>query len=619
MEAKQIEEIFENIDEKAEKEETQFFLAEDSKGVKIVGAIKGEEEYYFNSKYDSGEMVEFWCNQHSVTNYNTIALVFGMGNGEYIRALRKENEKMHIFVYEPSYSIAKINYDYMDAGDLLTDSRIYLSVGKENVETINKLLNQLIVYENVKYFKFFVTPNYENVFPEDYNTIKDIYMNIIISQQCNRNTTILMNSDMKKNIVGNIIDCIKGYSLYDLIEKFKEISIENIPAVIVSAGPSLDKNIKDLKLIDKNAFVIAVDTALNPLGKEKIIPDIAVTIDPKKPVSLFTNELMKHVPLVCSLLTNSDIKKVLKGMRIYQNHYTTVLDRYYSKNKKMVATLGTGGSVANDAFSLAFVLGFKTIILVGQDLAYPDNKEHAEDSFGTLQSNDITTKNRFLFDVEDIYGGKVKTETNMDKYRKWFEHEIAIHPEIIVIDATEGGAKIKGTEIMTLKEALTRECKAEKNIDFAEVIADIPTTFTKEEQINILEDLLEYDRHTAKIREYIKELRKAYEKLDEFNRRQKYTGKEFNNVLEKITVLNEWFNKEPEVEYLNIYLEESSYEVKDVITEEKENVYEDIKLVSDSGLKMVEALTGATYEMEEDMKIIRAQARECLAEMKAGV
>ncbi|MFQ9933209.1 MAG: motility associated factor glycosyltransferase family protein [Lachnospiraceae bacterium] len=608
MEAKQIEEIFENIDEKAEKEETQFFLAEDSKGVKIVGAIKAEEEYYFNSKYDSGEMVEFWCNQHSVTNYNTIALVFGMGNGEYIRALRKENEKMFIFVYEPSYSIAKINYDYMEAGDLLTDSRIYLSVGKENVETINKLLNQLIVYENVKYFKFFVTPNYENVFPEDYNTIKDIYMNIIISEQCNRNTAILMNSDMKKNIVGNIIDCIKGYSLYDLIESFKEISIENIPAVIVSAGPSLDKNIKDLKLIDKNAFVIAVDTALNPLGKEKIIPDIAVTIDPKKPVSLFTNELMKHVPLVCSLSTNSDIKKVLKGMRIYQNNYTTVLDIYYSKNKKKVAALGTGGSVANDAFSLAFVLGFKTIILVGQDLAYPDNKEHAEDSFGTLQSNDVTTKNKYLFEVEDIYGGKVKTEPNMDKYRKWFEHEIAIHQEIRVIDATEGGAKIKGTEIMTLKEALTRECKAENKIDFLRIISGIPTAFTEKEQKDILEDLSKYDTRLEKIREYIKELKKAYEKLDEFNRKQKYTGKEFNDLVRKITILNEWFNNDAEVAYLNLYVEDSNYQLKDAITEERENMYEEIKLVVDSGLKMMDALWEATYQVEKDMKIVQNEA-----------
>ncbi len=614
MEIKDLEKLFEKIDEKAEQEEIQVFLSQDSKGEKIVGAIKDNQEYYFNSRYDSQKLVELWCTQHSISNYNTIALVFGMGNGKYIQELRKRNEQMLILVYEPCYSIAKLNYDNKETELFFTDSGVHLSVGKENLEDVNTLIDQLMVYENVKYFKFFVTPNYEIIFPELYNAMKEMYFNRMLEEQFNYNTMITMNDSMKKNIVGNIIDCIKGYSLYDLIEKFKQIDIKYVPAVIVSAGPSLDKNIRDLKLIHKNAFIIAVDTALNPLAKENIVPDITITVDPKKPVHLFSNPLMKSVPMVCSLLTNSDIQKEMQGMRIYQRDCMTILDRYYSMNRKIVTTLATGGSVANSAFSLAYVLGFQTIILVGQDLAYPDNKEHAEASFGTLKSNDVTTKNKILFEVEDIYGEKVKTEPNMDKYRKWFEHEIDTYPELKVIDATEGGARIKGTEIMTLKDAIERECRIDKNIDFQSIIADIPTTFSLEEQKCILEDFMKYDEQLKKIRKYIQELKEAYEKLDELNRKQKYAEKEFHRIIDKITLLNEWFSKDPEVAYLNLYVEKNSYEVKDVIAEERENSYEEIKLVVDSGLKMMDALWKATIEVEEDMKKIIEQKDNFLLE-----
>lgn len=41
----------------------------------------------------------------------------------------------------------------------------------------------------------------------------------------------------------------------------------------------------------------------------------------------------------------------------------------------------TGGSVANNSFSLVEFLGFKNIILVGQDLAFTDNKKHASNVY----------------------------------------------------------------------------------------------------------------------------------------------------------------------------------------------------------------------------------------------
>ena len=72
---------------------------------------------------------------------------------------------------------------------------------------------------------------------------------------------------------------------------------------------------------------------------------------------------------------------------------------------------------------------------------------------------------------------KVPTRPDFDHYRIWFEDFIArwknMYPNFRVINATEGGAKIKGTEISTLKEAIEKECKIEADVSANIVIAQM--------------------------------------------------------------------------------------------------------------------------------------------------
>ena len=53
----------------------------------------------------------------------------------------------------------------------------------------------------------------------------------------------------------------------------------DIPAIVVSAGPSLNKNIVELRKAKNKAFIVAVDTAVKPLVKAGIIPDLYVVVD----------------------------------------------------------------------------------------------------------------------------------------------------------------------------------------------------------------------------------------------------------------------------------------------------------------------------------------------------
>ena len=65
--------------------------------------------------------------------------------------------------------------------------------------------------------------------------------------------------------------------------------------------------------------------------------------------------------------------------------------------------------------------------------------------------------------MEDIHGNRIPTSSQLYYYLNWFENFIRENSTTIFIDATEGGAKIKGTMIMTLEDAIIKYCNKDIN------------------------------------------------------------------------------------------------------------------------------------------------------------
>ena len=165
----------EYMDIKAAEEDIEVFVARNLENKNIVCVIKDNVEYYLNSRYSDTKLIENWSSQHDIRNYRTIALVFGMGNGEYIRTLRKKNRDMFIIVFEPSYSIAVINRDSVGIEDFNRDDKIVIAVGKEGYDIIYAVLLSSVDYEDVDYVKLFISPNYDRLFRDELSEIKSIY------------------------------------------------------------------------------------------------------------------------------------------------------------------------------------------------------------------------------------------------------------------------------------------------------------------------------------------------------------------------------------------------------------------------------------------------------------
>ncbi len=569
----------------------------------IMAINRNGRLYYLNSRYSDEEFTKNWAKQFEKDNYKMVYIIFGLSNFRCVKELIKNaGEENAILLYEPDKNIFMKSIEKIDITDIIKNDKVILCINGINDDVFGEFVAIVMNdYALMRLTKYCCMPNYDELYPEIWRdvirNIKEKYESVILS----RNTEILMASEFIRNKVTTCRDIIREYSIVQLRKEFHKIkNIENIPAIIVSAGPSLDKNINELKQAKGKAFILVVDTALKSLLKRDIVPDLIITIDSHKPPVLFMHPKFKDIPMVVCDCSNYELYLLHNGKRFYFSETDSYISYIYEKGtgEKLYPT-ETGGSVANNAFSLANILGFKKIILVGQDLAYTDRKMHTTDAYGDSDDNLMKDKKKY-FEVDDVYGNKVYTESNMNLYRKWFESQIVRYTDLNVIDATEGGAKIEGTEIMTLKEAIERECKTD--IDFEKIIDEISRPISDEKADEILQEIDNMPDDLLDEKNKLKKYKRKYEKLEELSRKGKVASKEFNKLVEDINEITEYIDNKELLKLVNVYEKNTEFEVLGNVYHTKDSVKDEIRDISNNGIKLMDSYIRGIDCLVKDLK-----------------
>lgn len=245
-----------------------------------------------------------------------------------------------------------------------------------------------------------------------------------------------------KNTIENIPYVLKGRSAWDLSKLFKDSDV-----IIVSAGPSLEQNIKTLRK-SKDNIVVAVAQALPALTEFGITPDFVVVIDPLGFDESHFGETIRGVnleglSLICAEYISVDFTKL------------PFKDIYFALSEKDGFPLAEvfeskafeysgASSVSVFATSLAFQLGAKRIALTGQDLSFKD-KQYAGSK---MKNEDSFASSEKAVELPGYFGGTVKSKFDYAFYHSQFvelsEQAIKSAPTLELYNCTEGGAFIKG-------------------------------------------------------------------------------------------------------------------------------------------------------------------------------
>lgn len=142
-------------------------------------------------------------------------------------------------------------------------------------------------------------------------TISKILKKIIIREDINNNTRNYFSERWFEIFVKNFKYTLNSTFLNDIESKF-----ENKPAIILSAGPSLEKNIEFLKTCYEEFIIISGGRTLSKLEQINVKPDILAIIDgDERSYDLVKNNLNIDVPLVFCNHTNEKIVEKHKGKK----------------------------------------------------------------------------------------------------------------------------------------------------------------------------------------------------------------------------------------------------------------------------------------------------------------
>ncbi|MGB3367253.1 MAG: 6-hydroxymethylpterin diphosphokinase MptE-like protein [Acidaminobacteraceae bacterium] len=250
-----------------------------------------------------------------------------------------------------------------------------------------------------------------------------------------------------ENILDNIKEIITSPGVNLLFDKFKKK-----PAIIVSTGPSLNKNKHLLKGIEDKALIICPDASLKILLEMGVKPHLITALE-RVPLTAelvrgFTDDQLDGVYYAATPVVPNEAYQAYNGkyLMVYRNfnHF-----KWLGVERGILDIKQSSG---NMAYKIADALGCDPIILIGQDLSYSeDGFTHAIGA--TLGDKQNVQPGEIL--VKANNGGMIKTNQIWNTFRQGYE--IDVHQSNVrTINSTEGGAFIEGTEVMPLSESLEK-------------------------------------------------------------------------------------------------------------------------------------------------------------------
>lgn len=410
-------------------------------GLNVVKIIRDDKTIYIGSKYNMQREIENFLAHLDDEKVNTI-LVFGLGSGEHIKRLLERNTFAKIYVFEPDEDIFDKVKNSQICGEIFNADDVY--VEKYDKNEFERLINSIITEVNLEYFKIMSFANYRFVFAEEYKDFLKTIKKKVVHARLSKNTKLVFSELWFDAFVRNMLNLKDAISVNALKNVY-----DGKTAVIVSAGPSLEKNVHLLKGKEDGLIIITGGRTVGTLLSYGIKPDFVCVIDPVETTyKLMEKYLYLDVPLIFYEGTNADVVEKYKGKKIFYAREAFV-KRFLRRD---IDTLLSGGSVAITCLGLAIYLGCKNIIFIGQDLAFTDDKLHASNAILEFEKNKVE-KETIL--VKGIDGNPVRTDYSLNTFREIIESIIQVYSERNYINATEGGAHIEGTKVMELEEAIS--------------------------------------------------------------------------------------------------------------------------------------------------------------------
>lgn len=407
-----------------------------TRNIDIVAAKSGNptllvDGVLLHSKYDPiKEAKTFLDANNHIYNGEKNVVIYGLGLGYHLdELLNRVSSECSIYVFDVDEDVIQIGTNLGLTQKILNDHRVKAYLGYSNY-VLKEFGDALKKVEDILLYK----PSLR-VLPEYYKDFKNAMNNYSLGKIGIER----FGSQLEENSLLN-----SRVESQEICEFINDYSVINQPVVLISAGPSLDTAIDDLKKIRNNVKLFCVGSALRTLMKNGISPDMICIIDAQPIVyEQIRNYEDLDIPL-CFLSTASH----LAVSRYYGPKY--VFYNQKTEHEEGII-INTGRSVSTALLDIAIKSRANPIIFVGQDLAFIDNKHHTETYFEMYGASNTVDDHGIYKKVVGVDGMLHDTTLGLLSFKGWIERAIRENPQTKFINCSKG-LRIDGTIEMNLGE-----------------------------------------------------------------------------------------------------------------------------------------------------------------------
>lgn len=433
----------------------------------LAGEIKLIADFGWQSATESGSIralcsrraplreAEQIASQVDVSQTAAIA-VAGFGMGYHVAALARKLRRTGVMiVFEPDVPLLRAVLETVDHSDWLADSNVMILTDPEDAPAMSAAISGV---EGLMMMGLALVehPACGERLGESKLRFHTKLQGVVEAVRTMVATTMMQVGTTVRNLVTNLGWYTSCPGIADLagIARGKH-------AFVVSAGPSLERNIDELLRpgVREHSVIIAAQTVLRPLLARGIKPHFVTALDHSDISARFyeglTESDVKGVTLVIEPKASPAIPLAFPGrIRCVQDRFLDAL--LGEQLARPMGSITPGATVAHLAYYLARHLGCDPVVLVGQDLGFTDGQYYSANAaihdvwacelneFCTLEMMEwmrIKRMGGHLRRVRDQQGRAIYTDAQMSTYLVQFERDFAKDAArgLRVIDATEGG------------------------------------------------------------------------------------------------------------------------------------------------------------------------------------
>lgn len=411
---------------------------------------------YLHSRHDPIREAERLV-QHQLPSDGGTCVFLGFGLGYHVEAYLRHNPTGTAIVAEPDVPAFWAAVQARDLTAAFPHGRTSLLLGT-TPEAVMQALEQV----GARRVEVFQLRSVYQHHADYFDRAGVVIRSYLSRREVNVNTLKRFGRLWVRNLARNLPVLARARRVEDLATRFS-----GFPALLVAAGPSLDRIVPHLRELRRRLLIIAVDTSLRACVGAGVDPDFLVVVDPQY---WNTRHLDWHRPGSCILVSESSthprVFRQVPGPVFFCSSLFP-LGRYLEAPLGSFGRLGAGGSVSTTAWDFARVLGADPVYCAGLDLGFPDKQTHFRGSFfeervhtlaGRLAPTDAfayaALNDAEPYPVPANDGGTVLTDKRLVIYQWWFENQMRMHPSATTVTLSARGVRIDGMPYREPEELL---------------------------------------------------------------------------------------------------------------------------------------------------------------------